>query len=220
MLYFEKTLRLVKEYLLLKKYKSMNIVLAIFVFIFMLPFHIAFFVWAAYTFIMSIIYSIIEAPIKFLHTLIRDETKDSHVAFKIVLYYLSWPIIFPFYVFYAFMIVDIIICYLIAQVLGYIASLTGYRFHITPMEEDISVEPKNKYNLSAIIHIAVVAGLFLLGVLFIILGIFTVQALLFVGIGIVSLIGGFEAIYSLIAYRDWKKKEKPALEAKEEPKEE
>ena len=213
MLYFEKTLRSIKEYLLLKRYKNMNIVLAIFVFIFMLPFHIAFFVWAGYTFLLSIFYSVIEAPIRFLHDLIRDETKESHVAFKIVIYYLSWPLIFIFYVFYAFMIVSIVISYLFTQVIGYVASLAGYRFHITPKEEDISIEAKNQYNKQAIAHIITVGSLIVLGALMIVLGIFLTQALIFVGVGLLSLIEGFELIYALLAYRDWKCKkaeEKPA----------
>ena len=233
MQFFENTKRLAREFLAFKKYKQLNKVLAVFVGIFMFPFFILFGVMLAWTFFSAIFFTIVEAPIKFLHNLIKDETKEHHLAFRMLIYYLSWPIIFIFYVFYALMIVDIYICYFFTQCVGYVASLGGFHFHISPLDEriDKEIDLERKHNKAAIIHIVVVAVLvFVCAILALVGGIIAAVAddpaigvtILMVGLALLGLPVAFEGIYAVLAYRDWAKKEepkpeeKPAVEEKQE----
>lgn len=219
MVFFENTKRLALEFLAFKKYKQMNTVLAVFVGIFMIPFFVAFAVQMLWTFISAIFFTIVEAPIKFLHKLVKDETENSHLAFKIVIYYLSWPIIFAFYVSYAMMLIDIFVSYVFAQAFGYVASLGGFKFHITPLEERIEaeVDPEQKHNKAAIAHIIVCSILLGLGILTIVVFLILMFALemnpilMVIGVPFISLIPLFELVYACIAYRDRKgeKKEEP-----------
>ena len=219
--YFERTLRLAKEFLLFKKYKQLHPVLAVLVGILMIPWAVMFGVALAWTFVISLFFTFVEVPVKFLHRLVREETKESHVAFKIVLYYLSWPIIFLLYVFYAFMIVEIYVIYFFTMCLGFIASLGGYRFHVTPLQEDISIETHGKHNVMAIIHVAFALLWIFVGLILVIVGaVFAAQeepglaALMFAGFGFIYAPFIIEALYAILGYWDWKKapKEEKAKE--------
>lgn len=219
MVFFENTKRLAREFLSFKKYKQMTTPLAVFVGIFMCPFIIAFFVMLVLTFISAIFFTIVEAPIQFLHKLIKDETKEMHLAFRILIYYLSWPIVFGLYVSYAMMMIEIVIDYVLTQAVGYVASLGGFRFHISPLVEriDRDVDPEIKHNLAGIIHLVVCLVLAFIAlvfvIVFIIIGAVTgdfESALLWVLIGMpfIGIIPLFEGIWACIAYRDRKKKAK------------
>lgn len=219
MQFFENTKRLAREFLSFKKYKQMNTVLAVFVGLFMSPFIIMFFVELFWTFINAIIFTIIEAPIKFLHKLIRDETQEHHLAFRIIIYYLSWPIVFGLYVTYALMMIDIVISYVITQAIGYVASLGGFLFHISPLDEriDKEVDMEQKHNKSGIVHVAVCAAILLITLIIIVVGVIIMivleesPLLIIIGASIIGLIPLFELFFAVLAYRD-KKREKKEIE--------
>lgn len=233
MVFFENTKRLALEFLAFKKYKQLNKVLAVFVGLFMAPWMLVFAFMLAWTFLSAIFFTVIEAPIKFLHNLIKDETKEHHLAFRMLIYYLSWPIIFIFYVFYALMIVDIYVMYIFTQAFGYVASLGGFHFHITPLQEriDKDVDFERKHNKAALIHVIVAAVLLFIGALLALIGGILLgvssdptagTVLLAIGVAFISLPFALEVPYAVLAYRDWKKPEevKPeAIAEVEQPKE-
>lgn len=249
MKFFENTKRLAKEVLSLKKYKMMALPLAIITGIFMLPLGVAFFVYLGLLFIFDIFYGLVEAPIRFLHKFIKDEAKEMSRVTEVVIYIISWPTIFILYFFYAFWSLFIHFFYFLTQLLGYIVSLCGFKFHISILEEDIAIEDSgHRYNIQAIIFIAVNATLL---ITLIVLGIVTFVNLYnnyqeaefwaeFAGIiaGISSVMELFTIIYVPIAFmnkprkeeapveeipekvEETKEEEKPEEPAPEEPKEE
>ena len=163
MLFFERTKRLAREFLQFKKFKQMSPALAVFVGIFLIPFALLFFIQLGFTFLACILFALFEAPIKYLHSISRDEVKDSRTAVQVIVYYFSWPILFAFYVFYALFTLMVFINYLETVLVGYIANLGGFRFHISPLEENISknLEPNRQWqkNVAAAIFIGTVAPL-------------------------------------------------------------
>ena len=209
MLFFERTKRLVGEFLLFKRYKQMHPAIAIFVGIFLIPFALFFFIYAGFTFLASILFALFESPIKYLHNILREEVKERHIAVQVIVYWFSWPLLFILYVFYAFFTLMVFFCYLGTVMFGYIANLGGFKFHISPMDEDISKEidehPNWKKNVIGAIFFGTSFVLVLVGVI------------LYLAIG--SPIGAillmvyllFCCIYVPIAFRD-KKEVKPAAE--------
>ena len=155
--FFEKTNRLAKEFLLFKKYKAMHPVIAVFVGIFLIPFAISFFVGLGLLYILSILFYLIKAPLDFLHNVVKEERGEVKHATQFWIYFISWGPIFLLYALYAFISFFFYVFYLGVQIDGYITSLGGYKFHISPNEEDISIEvqPTLRFNYAGLIFIAV-----------------------------------------------------------------
>lgn len=215
MLFFDRTLRLVREFLLFKKFKQLHPALAVFVGIFLIPFALLFFVYLGMTFLASILFALFEAPIKYLHGILRDEVKESKTAVQVIVYYFSWPILFVFYVFYALFTLFVFFSYLDTVLVGYIANLGGFKFHISPMEQDISKEcnPNRQWqkNIVAAIFIATASSFILIGVIGLFAG----------GFGPVffGLYALFCCIYVPIAFRELKVEEKKEVPQPEQPEE-
>lgn len=212
---FDNFKRLNREFFKFKKYKRMHPALAVFAGIALIPFAVLYFVLLGLLFVEVIFFTLIEAPIRALHKIVRDEGKEVKHATQAVVYFLSWGILFFFYVIYAFISFFIFVGYFFLQLFGYIASLAGYKFHITYLEENIEVEPREM-------------NYFLFGLLLAIIG----NVLLFVGAiltalgGEPSMVGGaflglyflFISFYVPIVYhaREEVKQEVPQVEEKQE----
>ena len=213
MLFFERTKKLVGEFLLFKKYKQMHPAIAVFVGIFLIPFALFFFIFAGFTFLSAIMFALFESPIKYLHNIIHEEVKDSKTAIQVIVYYFSWPLLFIFYVFYAFFTLLVFFYYLGTMMVGYIASLGGYKFHVSPMDEDISknLEPNPNWKKN-VLGAAFFGTAFVLVLVGIILY-FTAGYM--IGLALLSLYMLFCCVYVPIAFRD-SKEEHDSPEAKEE----
>ena len=167
MTYFERTRRLAKEFFTFKKYKKMHPALAVLIGLLVSPFAIMFLFDLLDTFFMSILFSFFEAPIKYLHGILNDEAKKTRIATEVVIYIISWPLLFFFYVLYALTALFLVISYFFAVLSGYIASLGGFKFHISPFVEDIAIpeaandQSKYSYTKRTLGYITVVVLLIL-----------------------------------------------------------
>lgn len=160
--FFERSKRLGQEFLKFKKYKHMHPAIAVFVGLFLFPFAVSFFASLGILFLLSILFTIVEGPLNYLHKVVKDEGKEMNKATEVVIYFFSWPLLFFFYVLYALLTLLIFIAYFNTVCVGYIASLGGYRFHITPNEENIEQEETDKdFKIQGLVFILVV-GLLLL----------------------------------------------------------
>ena len=120
--------------------------------------------------------------------------------------------------------IDIVISYVITQAIGYVASLGGFLFHISPLDEriDKEVDMEQKHNTAAIIHVAVCAGILFFMLVFIIVWLIIMlvngggELFLIIGIAVLGLIPLFELFYSVLAYWDKKKEKKEIEQAKPE----
>lgn len=221
MLFFERTKRLVQEFLLFKKYKQIHPALAVFTGIFLIPFALLFFIQLGFTFLASILFTLFEAPIKYLHGILKDEVKESKTAVQVIVYYFSWPVLFAFYVFYALFTLMVFFNYLETVLVGYIANLGGFKFHISPMEQDISkdCDPNRCWQKNVLAGIFVATSFTL-----VMLGVILLAAALepTVGVILIGLYMLFCCVYVPIAFRELKKEpapEAPQPEQSEETKE-
>ena len=162
--FFEQSKRLAGEFLKFKKYKNMAPVLAVFVGIFLIPFALFFFLGLGMLFLSCMLFYLLESPLNYLHGVVKTEGKETHPATCFIIYFISWPLIFLLYVSYAFLTFFIHAFYLGTTIAGYIASLGGFKFHITPNEQDIEVKntPKGPFNIVALVYILIVAVLILI----------------------------------------------------------
>ena len=166
MFFFERTLRLGKEFLKFKKYKKMNPVLAVFTGIFLIPFAACFFIELGFSFLASIFFSFLESPIKYLHNIMSDEGKKTRPATEFIIYFFAWPTIFMAYCFYAMLTLFIVIDYFFACAFGYVASLGGYKFHVSPYTEDIEKEVGDvRFDRAALVFIIIHASLLCVGLI-------------------------------------------------------
>ena len=156
---FQKTLDLMKETLKLKKYKAMHKCFAVFIFIFMLPLVALSFIVSANLFCLSFFLQIIQSPVESLKSLVNSEGKEVKHATQFIIYFISWPLIFMYYVIVALLRVYAYIEYAVLSCLNYAWTLGGFRFHLfVDKSEDISIEVNEKYNNAwLIIYIVIMA---------------------------------------------------------------
>ena len=149
MRYFDSAFRLAKEIVALKRYKKMHLALAIVTGVVLLPLFLCFFVGIGLLFVTSILFTIIQAPLTYLHNIVREEGEKVKHATQFIIYFISWPVIFLLYFFYASLTLFIHILYILSMGLGYVVSLGAIRFHINPEEEVITkeVEKEEQYPL-------------------------------------------------------------------------
>ena len=146
--YVEKITTLLKEIFKLKKYKAMNKVLAVFTFIIMLPTFASTLSVAAVLYIFSYLFRLAAIPSDYLKSLLNNEGKEVYPSTQFILYFISWPVIFTYYVLISGLLVIITIFYTILNIDGYICSLGGFKFHLYANQiEDISIEVKGQYNI-------------------------------------------------------------------------
>ena len=140
MFFFEQTKRLWLEFTKFKRFRSFPIGLSILLGILVSPLMLIFVLMMFTLFIGSIIYSLLSSPIEYLHKILKDEIKEKHVAVQVVLYLISWGVLFALYFIFAFFSFYLFILYFFTSVIGWLASLSGYKFHILANEENIELD--------------------------------------------------------------------------------
>lgn len=216
--FMDRTSAVIKEALLLKKFKAMPLVLAILVGIFMLPLILFSAVLAVSLYILGYLFSIVSLPVDRLYKILHDEGQSVQHATQFIIYFLSWTFIFSAYALLSFLLIVSTVMYSLFSIVTYIWTLGGFKFHLFASEEDISVEVDGKYNiLIPVIYVCVAAALMLILPLFQTLSIvvdypkvtsdfffMVYEAKIIAGRGLRIL---FAAIYSVAAFAPNPKKE-------------
>jgi hypothetical protein len=143
--WLQKGADLMKEAFTFKKYKAMSPVLAVLSGIVMIPVVLLSFLLAAVYFLLSFFFSIEITPIKFLHGLITKEGKDVMHATQFAVYWIAWPVVFFFYVLASALLVFLAMFYALLSILTFVWSFGGFKFHLFPVEADISIDVKEEY---------------------------------------------------------------------------
>lgn len=152
--YLGKLKALAKEAFTLKKYKAMKPFFAIVTALSLVPVIAASFFLLAVLSVYAFLFKVIKSPIEYLHSIAKKEGEEVKHGTQIVIYLISWPLIFFLYAFSALLLVAITAGYAILSILAYIATLGGFKYHVFINEaEDISIDTHGyKYGKSATIN--------------------------------------------------------------------
>lgn len=154
--FLAKLTTLLKEAFKFKKYKAMSPVLAVFTGLLMLPIVVASFSVAASFAVLGFVFSVISAPVKYLHEIVRVEGKEVKHATQFIVYFLSWPTVFGLYVAMSFLLVLLLPTYALLSFLLYVWSLGGFKFHLLLNKvDDISIEVNGTYKLLPIVFVII-----------------------------------------------------------------
>ena len=154
--FLAKLTTLLKEAFKFKKYKAMSPVLAVFTGLLMLPIVVASFSVAASFAVLGFVFSVISAPVKYLHEIVRVEGKEVKHATQFIVYFLSWPTVFGLYVLMSFLLVLLLPTYALLSFLLYVWSLGGFKFHLLLNKvDDISIEVNGTYKLLPIVFVII-----------------------------------------------------------------
>jgi len=151
-----------KEACLLKKYKAMPLVLAIFVGIFMLPLVFASLVCAGVLYLLGYLFSVVSLPVQSLHKLLKEEGQSVQHGAQVAIYLVSWGFVFGAYAALTFFLVTLTVLYSLFSIITYLCTLGGFKFHLFAKDEDISVEVTGKYNTLIPVIFIVIMGVLLL----------------------------------------------------------
>lgn len=161
--FMERANVVLKEALKLKKYKAMPKALAILVGIFMLPLIVASFVFAGLVFVSGYLYSVVSQPVQSLHNLLKEEGQNVKHGTQVVVYFLSWGMVFGAYAALSFLLISLTVQYTVFAILTYLWTLGGFKFHAFATEEDISIEVDGNYKTwIPAVFVAVMGALLLL----------------------------------------------------------
>ena len=153
--FLDKMSALLKEAFKFKKYKAMHPAFAVFVGLFMLPVVVASFAVTAILAVLSFIYEIVAAPVRYIHGIVNNEGKQLMHATQFIVYLISWPLMFVAYAVIALMLIVIFPIYALLSFCLYVWSLGGFKFHLFPsFAGDISIEVNGKYRVLPAIFIA------------------------------------------------------------------
>lgn len=170
MFFYDRFIRLLNEFLEFKRYKKMPLILRIFVSICLTPFFLLFFIFFLISLLQSWIFIIIETPIRMLHEIVTKEGEKVKHATQFIIYFISWPFIFLFYISYAFMTLTLAILYVFTSIFGYVASLGGYKFHVSAHTESIEKDfYESKYIPQSTVFFAINAFMLLAFSIFVII---------------------------------------------------
>ena len=161
--YIECMKNLMREAFSFKKYKVMNLFLAVVTAIIMVPFIACSLVFAGIYMCVAFFHRVITAPIRALHGLVNAEGKDVRHAPQTVIYIISWPAIFFLYFLEAMAIPTLTVLYAITSVFTYIWTLGGYKFHVFPEKSyEMTKEVNGKYNVLPIVFVSISALILIL----------------------------------------------------------
>ena len=161
--FMQRTTAVLTEAQKLKKYKAMPLALAIIVGIFMLPIAIAAAACAAVLYVLGYLFSVVSLPVQRLHKLLHDEGQGVQHATQFILYFLSWTFVFSAYALLSFFLIVLTVLYSVFSILTYICTLGGFKFHVFPADEDISIEVDEKYAIAIpVIYISCMAALLII----------------------------------------------------------
>lgn len=121
---------LFREMFKFKKYKAMSLPVAIFVGIFMIPFTALSFVMAGFIYLLHFFIKILMIPTDFLHGVLRDEKDHVSNPAQVVVYLVSWPVVFLGRIFMAFLVFFLNLFYVFYSISSFTWSLGAFRFHL------------------------------------------------------------------------------------------
>lgn len=158
--YLNKITALYKEAFLFKKYKAMNAGLAVLSGILMIPFVVASFMVTCVCFSLAFPFEVISSLVKSLHTILKDEGRDVKHATQVILYWLSWPIVFALYVAESAILALIVPTYALLSFLVYVWSFGGIRLQLfASVKNELSVDVEGRYKALPIVFVTVGYGL-------------------------------------------------------------
>ena len=156
---------LFKESFKFKKYKALHPFFAVVVGLCQLPYVLISFLTAAAIYVFDFIVGVLAYPFEQVHGLIRREKDEVRGAAEAVIYFLSWPFLFLFYIILTFMTFVLNVLYVVAALTTFIWSLGGFKFHLfLSRAGDIKKDVKGKYS-----HAVSIVFTVIIGVLFILL---------------------------------------------------
>ena len=125
--FFNSALDVLKESFKFKKYETMHPVLAIILILVFLPVFIASIFVALLLFCTFFFFKALSSPITYLHSLVRKEGQEVKHGTQVVIYWISWPIVFALYTSVSILLVFITIQYAMLSMLCYVWTLGGYK---------------------------------------------------------------------------------------------
>ncbi len=135
-----------------KKYRAMHPVLAVFTGILMIPVVLLSFVATAMLAVISFAFAVLSAPVKYIHGIVNNEGKEVKHATQAIIYLISWPMIFAFYIAMSALLLALLPVYALTAILLYTWSIGGFKFHLFPNTvDDISIEAPCKFPAAAMI---------------------------------------------------------------------
>ena len=154
--FLKKMTALLREAFRFKKYKAMSPVLAVFTGILMIPMVLASFAAAAFFAILGFLFNVFSAPVKYLHDIVRGEGQIVKHATQAIVYLISWPAVFFFYLIMSGLLLLILPAYACLSFYLYVWSLGGFKFHLFPNQaDDIAIEVEGQYNLLPVVFIII-----------------------------------------------------------------
>ncbi len=154
--FLQKMVTLLKEAFKFKKYKAMPAVLAVFTGILMIPIVISSFFAVAWLSILGFVFTVLSAPVKYLHEIVNQEGQGVKHATQTAIYLISWPTVFFLYVLMSALLLLLIPAYAIFAFSTYVWSLGGFKFHLfANAADDISIEVKGTYKLLPLVFVLV-----------------------------------------------------------------
>lgn len=152
--FISKMSALLNEAFKFKKYKAMHPAYAVFVGIFMLPVVIISFAVTAVLAILTFAFEVFSTPVKYIHGIVNNEGKEVKHATQAIVYLISWPLIFVSYALMGLALLVIFPIYALFSFLAYVWTLGGFKFHLFPVEDDISIEVNSSYCVLPLVFIA------------------------------------------------------------------
>lgn len=150
---------LFKESFKFKKYKALHPFFAVVVGLCQIPYVLISFLVAAVIYVFDFIVGVLAYPIEQVHGLIRREKDEVRSPAEAVIYFLSWPFLFFFYILLTFMTFVLNVLYVVAALSTFIWSLGGFKFHLfLSRAGDIKKDVKNKYSHAVSIVFTVIIG--------------------------------------------------------------
>lgn len=154
--FLNKMVTVLKEAFKFKKYKAMSPALAVFTGILMIPVVLISFVMVAILSVLSFAFAVCYMPIKYLHHTVNTEGQNVKHATQAVIYLISWPIVFFFYVLMSLLVLLIFPAYAAFSFFTYVWTLGGFKFHLfANQSDDISIEVNGKYNALPVVFVVV-----------------------------------------------------------------
>lgn len=156
------TTALFKEAFKFKKYKAMPVAFAIIVGLCQLGFALISFVVAGFIYFLNFIMRLFAFPVEQIHGVVRNEKDYVGGGAQLVIYLVSWPVIFFSYVILIFSTFILNLLYILVSVTTFIWSLGGFKFHLLLSDaKDIEKKVEGKYNKTALIVFVVVLAVLL-----------------------------------------------------------
>lgn len=149
--HFECYLNVLKCMFKMKRYKQLHPVLGVVVAILLAPFLVVGLFLAVPLFVYAYAYKLIRYPIEFLRGVAHGEGQEVHAPAQLIIYLISWPIIFFFYALSAILLLLIGLFFLVFEAACYIWSLAGFEFTILPIVKDRNLELNDKHTTSILV---------------------------------------------------------------------